>query len=87
MDIVADLILELLGKITRHCKSPKTQMVVDILVVAAFLLAVGGIAIWSAVSYYRQGDFLTTTVFAALAVVSLLLAGGVVLRCIARKKK
>lgn len=87
MDIVADLILELLGKITRHCKSPKTQMVVDILVASVFLLAVDGFAIWNAISYYQQGNVIVAAIFAAVVVISLLLVGGLVLRRIIRRKE
>ena len=69
-DIIADFVLKLLGKATKHSKNTRTQTVVDILVASAFLLAVDGYAMWSAVSYYRQGKVLVAAIFAAVVVVS-----------------
>lgn len=87
MDIIADLVLELLGKVVRHSKNPRTQTVVDVLVASVFLLAVDGFAIWNAISYYQQGNVIVAAIFAAVVVISLLLIGGLVLRRIIRRKE
>lgn len=86
-DIIADLVLKLLGKVTKDNKNARTQTVVDILVASVFLLAVDGYAIWNAVSYYRQGKVLVAAIFASVMVISLLLIGFVVFRRIMRKRK
>ena len=86
-DIIADLVLKLLGKATKHSKNARTQTVVDILVASVLLLAVDGYAIWSVVSYYRQGNIPIAAIFASAVVVSILLVGFVVIRRIIRKRK
>ncbi len=86
MEIIADLVLELLAKITRN-NSKKSQTVVDILVACLSLLAVNGYAIWKAVSCYRSGNLLGAVLFVAVVVVSVLLLGFLVIRRIIRKRK
>ena len=46
MDIIVDLLLELLDKVLHNSKSARTQIVVDILVIAVILLLVG-CAVWA----------------------------------------
>ena len=87
MDIIADLILELLGKVTKNIKNARTQTVVDVLVASVCILVVAGYAIWSAVSYYRQGNVWATVAFASVAAIFLLLIGFVILRRIIRKNR
>ena len=55
LEIIGDLVLELLGKITRHC-GRKMQIVLDVLVSAVVVLVVEGYAIWRVVHHYRQGE-------------------------------
>ena len=86
-DILADLLLALLGKVVRHSEKKKTQTIVDVLMALAFLLAIEGLAIWSAVSCYRKGNIFLTVVFASIVVLSLLLTGFIVLRRIIRRRK
>lgn len=83
MDIIFDRILALLGKVIRHCKSTRTQTIVDILVASAAIL----IAICSAIGNYRKGNVLEAAIFASVVVISILIISFVVLRCILRKKK
>lgn len=83
MDLIFEGILALLGKVTRHTKSKKTQMIVDILVASAAIL----IAIWSAIGHYRKGNVLEAAIFASVVVISVLLIGFVVLRRVLREKK
>lgn len=82
LDIITEGILGLLGTITRHCKSARTQTIVDVLVVSVALLAVGGYAIRC---WQRNVWSATTVVFAAVVV--LLLIGFVVLRRSKRNSK
>lgn len=86
-DIIAELVLKLLGKVTKDNKNTRTQTIIDIFVASVFLLAVDGYAIWNAVSYYRQGKVLVAAVFASVVVASFLLIGFVALRRIIRKRK
>ena len=86
MEIIADLVLELLAKITRN-NSKKSQTVVDILVACLSILAVNGYAIWKAVSCYRSGNLLATVLYSAILVVSVLLLAFIAIRCIIRKRK
>lgn len=87
MEIIADLVLDLLEKITRHNKNKRTQTVVDILVASVSFLAVNGYAIWRAISHYRQGNMLAAVAFASVVVISLLLIGFIILRRMIRKRK
>ena len=68
LDILVDGILELLGKITRCCKTIGTQIIVDILAAAVALLAAGGYVVC-----YRQGNALAS-VGVALGLIALLIA-------------
>lgn len=86
-DIIADFLLELLGKVARHSEKAKTQTVADVLVAVALLLAVEGLAVWSAVSCYSKGNIFLTVVFASIVVLSLLLIGFVMIRRILRRKR
>lgn len=86
-DVIADLVLDLLGKVTRHSKKTRTQTIVDVLVASVFILVVDGLAIWSAVSYYRKGNVFLAVVFASIVVLSLLLIGFVIIRRIIRRRK
>ena len=79
LDLLGQLVLDLLGKITRHC-GKRTQIVLDILVAAEVVLAVDGYAIWRTVHHYRQGEFLFAGIFALVVVLSLLLVGFVIVR-------
>ena len=85
-DIIADFVLSLLGKMTRHSKNGKTQTVVDILVATTCILVTDGLAIWGAVSCYRQENVVGTVAFASVVVISLLLIGFVILRRLLRRK-
>lgn len=85
-DVIADLILKLLGKVTEQTKSATVQTFVDGLVAAAFLVAVDGCAIWCAVSFYRKGNMLLAVMLAA-AVIFFLLVGFMILRRIIRRRK
>ena len=86
LQIVGDWILGLLGKVVRHTKSTKTQLLVDILVAAA-LLALDGYAIWRAVNYYKQGNIPSAIASTAIVVISVLLLVFVVSRHVIRKRK
>lgn len=86
-DVVADLVLDLLGKVTRHSKNTRTQTIVDILVASVFVLVVEGLAVWGAVRGYQQGNVLLTVAFASVVVISLLLIGFVIIRRIIRRRK
>jgi len=86
-DIIADLILKLLGKVTEQTKSATVQTFVDVLVAAAFLVAVDGCAIWCAVSFYRKGNMLLAVMLAFAAVIFFLLVGFMILRRIIRRRK
>ena len=87
MEIIADLVVELLGKLTKNIKNAKVQTFVDILIASVCILIADGCAIWGAVSYYRQGKVLAAIAFASVVVISLLLIGFVILRHILRNKK
>lgn len=86
MDIVANLILKLLEKVTKHSKNARTQTVIDILVASVVLLAVGGYAIWNAVRCYQQGNVLAAAAIASVMAITLLLIGFVVLRRFIRRR-
>ena len=91
MEIIADLVVELLGKLlrqlTKNIKNAKVQTFVDILIASVCILIADGCAIWGAVSCYRQGKILAAIAFASVVVISLLLIGFIILRHILRNKK
>ena len=87
MDIIADLVVALLGKLTKNIKNAKVQTLVDILIASVCVLIADGCAIWGAVSCYRQGKVLAAIAFASVVVISLLLIGFIILRRIIKNKK
>lgn len=86
-DIIGELVLGLLGKVTRHSKKTSTQTIVDILVAAAGILAAGGFTVWKTVSCCRRGNIWAAAIYASAAVIVLLLISFVVLRRIIRRRK
>ena len=87
LELITDLALKILEKVTRCNISKRTQTVVDILVSAVFLLMVNGFAIWKAVSHYRRDNLLAAAIFASAVVLCVLLLGFVILRRIIRRRK
>ncbi len=85
LEILAEGVLALLGKVTRRC-GRKTQIVVDILVAAGAVLAVGGYCVWRAVYHWCRGEFLIAGIFALVVVASVLL-GFITIRRIVRNNK
>ena len=87
LELITDLGLKILEKVTRRNTGKRTQTVVDILVSAVFLLMVNGFAIWKAVSHYRSGNLLAAAIFASAVVLCVLLLGFIVIRRIIRNRK
>ena len=86
-ECIAELVLDILEKVTRRNTSKRTQTGVDILVSAVFLLMVNGFAIWKAVSHYRSGNLLAAAIFASAVVLCVLLLGFVIIRRMVRNRK